>query len=256
MSIDNPVSPESTSINDSISDSYSITDESIYYIAALIFAVIISVSIAIVGISWLLPVVQSVALTLFMFPLLRRGRAKRALTLLGSWLLLQFIVIMFLSMAMPSQMEETIADGFNRRTEMLAWFYAMDPPPAGLVDSLGSRLVEILVMVIGSIATAGLIGFWLLVRGVNLAAFYSGAILAALSDTASGIGAFPIWTTLRLAGYGLLTFIAAGTLTNPSHSIITYIRKRRVLLLIMALLILSGLLFEFTLPNIWRGWFS
>lgn len=244
MSIDEPI------------DDYAISDEPLYFGTALIFAFLTTTLSGILGLSWFLPLLQTITLAIFMLPLMRRGRVKRALALFASWLLIQFLVIMFLSMATPGQMEHAIADGFNRRTGMLAWFYASAEPPAGLVVGLGGRLLELLAVGVGSALTGGLVGFWFVVRGVNLAAFYSGTILAALSDTAIGIGAFPIWSLLRLVGYGLLTVIAAGPLLNRTQSLGLYFRQQRILLVWAIGLILFGLILELTLPDLWRTWFS
>lgn len=235
---------------------YTITDEPIFYGTAIVFAFLTTLLTGLLGISWLMPALQTIALTLFMFPLVRRGRLRQALLLLFGWLLLQFVLVMFLSMGLPGRMELTIADGFDRRTGMLAWFYASDLAPAGLIESLGSRLLEILAIVIGSIVTAGLVGFWLLIRGVNLAAFYSGTILAALSDTANGIGAFPIWTILRLGGYALISLIGGGMLITEAEPFNRYIQRRRTLLFWALGLTLLGLIFELILPDLWRTWFS
>ncbi len=108
-------------------------------------------------------------------------------------------------------------------------------------------------MLLGSLATGGLIGAFFLVRAVNFAAFGMGGLLAA---DVSSLAALPIWTLIKLAGYAGLFVLLSRPLLIKDFSATTLFNQNRRLLLISAGLMIGGLLLELFLPGLWSVWFG
>ncbi|MEM7126352.1 MAG: hypothetical protein AAF702_08510 [Chloroflexota bacterium] len=239
-----------------MSTDYSITDEIIYPTTLVIFAILTTLFPALLGQSWFMPIIQTIGMTLFLLFVIRRGRIKRALLLLGIWLGIQFVVITLLTTYLPTQLDYALSDGFTRRTAYMAWFYAGSEAPVGVTEGLLTRLLELLGTTAGTMATGGLLGNWILVRSVNAAAFYTGSLLGALNSPLNALGALPIWTLLRICGYSLFTLLFAEPLLSGNWSLGYYLRHRRMYFLIGLSLILLALLLENTIPNLWRSLFN
>ena len=104
-------------------------------------------------------------------------------------------------------------------------------------------------MIVGGLATAGLVGAWFLARTVNLAAYGTGILIRTLDD--GGLWrTVPYWTLLRVAGLGGLLTLCAEPLLTSQWSPLYYWRARRRLILISSTLLLLGLLLELFLPNL------
>lgn len=239
-----------------MSTEYSVTDDPIYFVALFVFTFLTTVLPAGLGQAWFLPLVQTLALTVFLIFIIRRGNIGKAILLVCLWALLQFVLITLLTTVLPGQLELIVADGFGRRAAFKEWFYAGSEPPAGLIDGVPGRIFETASVILGSLATGGLVGFWILVRSVNLAGFYAGGLLGALNQPLNALGALPLWTLLRLCGYALLSVLCAEPILSGKWALGYYIRNRRFYFGIAIGLVAFALLLENTLPGLWRSTFN
>lgn len=234
--------------------SYSLAHDPIFYITVGFFAGLTTGLPAAIGQPNFLPIVQTLALFIFLLIPLRQGLIRQALIVLGLWLAIQFALIVTLTWLLEANVERAFHDGFQYRMDYIAWFFGA--PTALRPDSFGvqplSRLIEVLGVLTGSLISGGLIGIWFLVKSVNLAAYGMGALVVALKSPASLLIALPLWSLLRIAGYaGLITIFSEPLLTNNWQPHF-YWRNHRRLLVAAGLLLLLGLLSELFLPDLWR----
>ena len=229
---------------------YELVKDPIFYITFGFFALLTTALPAALGQPNFLPIVQAVAITLFLAIPLRRGRIAIALVVLSSWLLLQFLVMIVGSALLPLVFERSIHDGFAYHRALLEWSATGLNLPGSILQSPGSRLVEFFGILLGSLLSAGLVGLWFLVRAVNQFGYGVGR-LALEGSPMLILGLMP-WRLATLAGYaGLTVMLAQPLLTNkwnPAH----YFTKQRRLLTASLLLIVLGLILEFALPGLWR----
>lgn len=231
----------------------SITRDPIYYITAAFYALLTTALPALLGQVRFLPILQAIVLTTFIAVPLYHRHPRGALQVIVWWLPIQYITLVILTALFRSQIEQAIPNGFLFQGELAAWFYADGPLPVAVDATLGARLGEFAGVVVGSLGTAGLVGNWLVMRDLNLAAYSTGVLLAVLDNPARIPLTIPWWTLLRVAGYaGLVVVLAEPLLTytwSPSH----YWRNRRRLLLTSVALVIAGLLAEWVLPGLIAG---
>lgn len=234
---------------------YELTQDPIFYGTVIFFAVITTGVPGVMGQPNFMPAVQALALTVFTALALYRAGVDSALRVATLWLVIQALLLLLLSWALPASVERAIHDGFLVRTGLMEWAYG-GGLPGGLSDAPLARLGEIAGVVLGSLATVGLAGAWFLVKGVNLLAYAGGSLWRGL-DTPAGLllGLAP-WRLAQLAGYtGLFVLLMQPLLLNkwqPSH----FFPAQRRLLLLSAGLIAFGLLAELLLPGLWRAIFA
>jgi hypothetical protein len=234
-------------------DTYSLTRDPLYYVTVGFFALLTTALPGLLGQPRFLPVIQALALTIFIALPLRKGHIRGALNVMAIWLTLQYILMALLSWAFGGLVERAMANGFVYQGELAAWFYGSARLPGSLHAAPLARLVEIAGIVLGSMLTAGLVGAWFLVRAVNLAGYSTGTLLASLDTPALVPLVLPIWSLLRLAGYaGLIVLLAEPLLTNQWAIAFYWARRRRLLLLSLGLII-AGLIAELVLPSLIAG---
>ncbi len=150
----------------------------------------------------------------------------------------------------PLQLEAALNDGFAYRGAIAAWFFGGAPHPDALASNSASYIIEVVGIVIGSLATAGLVSIWVLVRIVNLAGYGTGTLLASLLNPGQILLVIPYWTLLRVAGYaGVIILCAMPMLTSywsPSY----YWQNHRKLIFVSIGLIVVGFLIQLFLPGI------
>lgn len=236
-----------------MSSKESITNDPIFYIVAAIFALLTTALPAGQGQTALLPLLQTLGFFAFTLMLIRAGNTERALWMALLWLAIQFAAVLVITWLLPDQAERAIRDGFDRRVALLEWFYAASPQPDSWQTRPGARVLEVAGVILGSLFTGGLVGSWFLMRATNLAAFYSGALIAAPATPLVLIAALLPWTLLRLAGYAGLVIVLAEPLLTGNWSPGHYVRERGRWLQIAAGLLVAGLLLEWFLPGAWRA---
>ena len=232
---------------------YNLIQDPLYYVTLLFFALVTTVPPALIGQPTFLPVAQAISLTIFAALAIRRGSLRQALIVVGIWLITQFVLMAALTWLVPTRLDLVFANGFNLRTATLQWFYTGQDLPRTLAVGSGTVLMEAAGVILGSLATGGLIGAFFLVRAVNFAAFGMGGLLAA---DVSLLAALPIWTLIKLAGYAGLFVHLSRPLLIKDLSATTLLGQHRRLLMISAGLLIGGLLLELFLPGLWSGWFG
>ena len=232
---------------------YNLVQDPLFYVTLLFFALVTTVPPALIGQPTFLPVAQAISLTVFAAMAIRRGSPRQALVVVAIWLVAQFVLMMALTWLLPTRLDLVFANGFNLRTATLQWFYTGQDLPRTLPGNPGATLMEGAGVLLGSLATGGLIGAFFLVRAVNFAAFGMGGLLA---EGASLLAALPIWTLIKLAGYAGLFTLLSRPLLIKDFSATTLFNQNRRLLLISAGLMIGGLLLELFLPGLWSVWFG
>jgi hypothetical protein len=150
--------------------------------------------------------------------------------------------------------EAAINDGFAVRGAVASWLYSGGPLPGGLASEPGARLLELCGVILGSLATAGLVGAWFLARATNLAAFVTGGLLGVIDRPFLLPLAVPVWSLIEIAGYAGLVMLCAEPLLTSNWSPRFYWSERRRLLLVSLGLVVAGFVLELLLPPIWtRG---
>lgn len=234
--------------------SYSLARDPLFYITVGFFAFLTTSLPTVIGQPNFLPLVQTVALFIFLLIPLRQGLIRQGLWVMALWLGIQFIVVAALTWFLEARAERAFHDGFQYRMAYVAWFYGAADAirPDGFTAAPLARLIELAGILLGSLLSVGLLGIWFLVKSVNLAAYNMGVLLVALNSATGLLLALPIWSLLRIAGYaGLVILFSEPGITGhwqPKH----YWRTRRNLIVRSGGLLLLGLLLELFLPDLWR----
>jgi len=233
--------------------SYNLIQDPLYYVTVIFFILITTVPPALIGQPTFLPLAQGISLTLFAALAVRRGSLRQALIVVGLWLALQFLLMTAMTWLLPTRLDLAFVNGFNLRTATLQWFYTGLGYPHSLAVRPGSVLMEVAGVLLGSLATGGLIGAFFIVRAVNFAAFGMGGLLAAGTGI---VAALPIWTLIKVAGYAGTFILFSRPLLTGNFSPSTLLSQNRRLLMVSLGLIGGGLLLEYFLPGLWSGWFA
>lgn len=228
----------------------SITNDTIYYVMAALFALLTTALPALMGQPRFLPIIQTLSLTTFVTIALRHRNVRGALTVMAIWLPIQFILLTLLTTLLPTQVEHAFTDGFAYRASITNWFFGSAPHPNGLAAGWTASIVEIVAILVGSLTTAGLLGVWFLVRLVNQAAYGTGILLATIDNSLYTLLVIPYWTLLRAAAYAGLIVICAMPLLTYQWSPAYYWRNHRRLIVTSLVLLLLALLFELFLPGL------
>jgi hypothetical protein len=208
------------------------------------FALLTTALPALLGQPRFLPVVQTVSLTVFAALALRHRNLAGALQVMALWLMIQFAAMTLAARFFGGQVEAAINDGFTYRGAIAAWFFGAGPLPGSLSVEPVRRGVEVMLVTLGSLVSAGLLGIWVIVNVLNRAAFGVGVLLSALESGGNALFTLPVWTLLRVTGYAGATALFAEPLLISAWSARRLWDERRGLLLVSGALILAGLALE------------
>ena len=249
----NPVSSPPGGSSNGMTDrrKYDLTEDPVFYVTLAIFCFLTTFLPAFLGQPNLLPILQTAALTIFLAIPLRRGKVSMAILVVSLWLVLQFLIMSIGTALLPRPFERAIHDGFSYYESLLLWLHSggglQEPLTAGPLARVG----EFVVVLLGSLLTAGLIGVWFLARAVNELGLVVG-IMAPGSAAALLVGLMP-WRVMTIAGHaGLVVLLAQPILTN-SWNPAKYIGRHRRLMRSSIVLVVLGLLLEYTAPDLWKG---
>lgn len=233
---------------------YSIARDPLFLITAAFFAPLTTVGPALLGQHRLMPMMQALALVAFMAVALRQRAPRRALLVVAIWVALQLVVMIALGALASGSVEQAIPDGFALHSGLLEWAYTDVRAPGGVQATPLQRLLELVIVLAGSLLTGGLVGAWVLVRTVNQTGFAIGVLLSELEGVGFLVALLP-WALLRIAAYtGIVTLLAEPLWSrnwSPGH----YLSQRRQLVLISIILLIISLALEAILPPIWPGLF-
>ena len=229
---------------------YDLTKDPIYYITFGFFALLTTALPAVLGQPNFLPIAQTVALTLFLAVPLRRGLVGRGILVLSVWLILQTLMMIVGTALLPVVFERAIHDGFAYHRSLLEWSVTGQDLPGWLLNSPGSRLVDLFGVLLGSLLSAGLVGIWFLMRAVNQFAYAVGR-LAMEGPAGLFLGLMP-WRLSMIAGYAGFVVLLAQPLLNNTWNPAFYVTRQRRLITVSIALVAVGLLLEVSLPGVWR----
>ena len=232
---------------------YNLIQDPLYYVTLLFFVLVTTLPPALIGQPTFLPVAQALGLMIFTALAVRRGSPRQALIVVSVWLVAQFVLLVTLTWLFPTRLDLAFANGFNFRTAYLQWFYTGQDLPHSLAGSPGAILIEVAGVILGSLATGGVIGAFFLVRAVNFTAFGMGGLLA------GGVGiiaALPLWTFFKVGGYACFFVLFSRPILTGNLLPSTLSGPTRRLLTLGAGLLIGGFFLEFFLPGLWSAWFG
>ena len=244
-------SPDSSPNGMSAGRRYDLITDPIFYGTLGFFALLTTLLPAALGQPNLLPILQTLALTIFLAIPLRRGMVDKGIAVLTVWLALQLLVMTVGSALLPQLFERAIHDGFEYHRAILEWSVTGQGLPGWLLVNPLSRFGEMAGVLLGSLFSAGLAGLWFLMRAVNQFGYVAGR-LAAGGSGGLLLGLMP-WRLVTIAGYsGSVLLLAQPLLTNNWNFVYYFTRQRR-LVTASAILISLGLLLELTLAGLWQS---
>ena len=229
---------------------YDLTADPIFFVTFGFFAVLTTLMPAALGQANFLPILQALALTIFVAIPLRRGRVDRGIWVITLWIGLQLLVMSAGSALLPQLFERAVRDGFGYHRTLLEWSVTGEGLPGWILANPLSRLGEIVGVLFGSLLTAGLAGLWFLMRAVNQFGYAAGR-LAASGSAGFLLGLMP-WRMVTIAGYAGFVILLAQPLLNNNWNPISYLTRQRRLVTVSASLLALGLLLELTLPVLWQ----
>lgn len=232
---------------------YDLTRDPVFF-GTLVFFVLLTTAVpGLMGQPNFMPVIQALGLTIFTAIALRRAGVGSALRVATVWLLVQGLFLLLLTWLLPAPIEKAIHDGFLIRAGLVEWVYAGSVFPGSLLAAPLARLGEIAGIVLGSLATVGLVGGWFLVKGVNLLAYGMGSLWRGTGSPLGILLGLAPWRLAQLTGYtGLFVLLIQPLLLNnwnPAH----YLSTQRRLILVSLALVIGGLIAELFLPGLWRA---
>lgn len=230
-----------------------LVNEPIFNITVGVFALLTTAFPAAMAQFRFMPIVQAIALTVFLTMAVRRGNFRAGYTVMGLWIFVQFTTLLVITLLLPATVQRAIADGFNHRQGLLEWIYGAALYPSGLLANPGAYLTEFAGVLIGGVATAGLLGSWFLMRLINLTAYSIGALTLITEGPFAAVIPLLLWHILRIAGYACLLPILAMPALSGIWSPRYYWQNHRRPLLIGLGLIVAALLFEAILAPLWPG---
>lgn len=237
---------------------YNLSRDPVFFATVGFFALLTTGLPVVLGQFRFLPIVQSVALTVFLFVPLRQRDLRSALIVVFLWLGLTMAAVFALTWYDAVRVESAFEDGFMYRAAFAEWYYAdnaqSSPLPASFATQPLASIVEIAGIILGSLLTAGLVGAWFLMKAANLAAFGAASLAPTLPNPLWILVALPVWSILQvIGGGGLLVLLAeplaSGKMTAGLHELG---RSRRLPLLLFGSMFVLGILLEFVLPPFWH----
>ena len=232
---------------------YDLTRDPLFYATVVFFVFLTTAVPGLMGQPNFMPVIQALGLTVFTAIGLRRAGVGAALRVATVWLVTQAFFFLLLAWLLPVPVEKAIHDGFVYRAGLMEWAFAGNAIPGALLAAPLARLGEIVGVVLGSLATVGLVGGWFLVKGVNLLAYGMGSLWRGIGSPLGILLGLAPWRLAQLAGYtGLFVLLIQPLLLNnwnPAH----YLTTQRRLIVVSLALVAGGLIAELFLPGLWRA---
>lgn len=230
---------------------YVLTRDPLFY-ATLAFFALLSVGLpGLLGQPWMIGLLPTLVLTLFLAIPLRRGRIGDAARVAAIWLTVHLLTGIVVTWLLPGQMERAISEGFLYRRSLLQWFYTAQNLPHSLLSAPLERMAEVVALLAGSLVSGGVIGLWLWVRAINLVAFGAGALLADGTGLPGLLAALSPWSLLQLAGLGGWVILLALPLWSGRWSLTSLFREQRRLAQIALICLLAGYGAELALASFW-----
>ncbi len=237
---------------------YNLSRDPVYFAMVGFFALLTTGFPLVLGQFRFLPLVQALALAVFLLIPLRRRDLRSALIVVFLWLALTMVTVFALTWFDAMRTERAFEDGFNYRAAFAEWYYANNaqssPLPASFATQPLVSVVEILGIVLGSLLTAGFVGAWFLMKMANLAAFGAATLGHTLPNPLQVVFAMPLWSIFQIIGAGGLLVLLAEPLASGRFGagLREFGRSRRLPLLVFGGMFVLGILLELLLPPFWH----
>jgi hypothetical protein len=237
---------------------YALNRDPVFYLTVAFFALLTTAMSLIMGQLRFLPIVQALALGVFLLIPLRRRDLRGALSVVFLWLALTMATVFALTSFDPVRMERAFENGFLHRAAFAEWYYAADaqgsPLPASFATQPIPSLAEIVGITLGSLFSAGFVGAWFLMKLANLAAFSAASLVSTLPNLLWIFVALPIWSILQIVGGGGLLVVLAEPLASGRFmaGLRDLGRDRRLPLLVFGGIFVLGILLEVVLAGVWH----
>ena len=237
---------------------YNLSRDPVFFAMVGFFALLTTGFPLVLGQFRFLPLVQALALAVFLLVPLRRRDLRSALVVVFLWLALTMATVFALTWFDAMRTERAFENGFNYRAAFAEWYYAnsaqSSPLPASFATQPLASIVEILGIVLGSLLTAGFVGAWFLMKVANLAAFGAATLALTLQSPLLVVVALPLWSILQVIGGGGLLVLLAEPLASGRFGagLREFGRGRRLPLLVFGGMFVLGILLELALPPFWH----
>jgi hypothetical protein len=237
---------------------YNLSRDPIFFVTVGFFALLTTGLPVVLGQFRFLPVIQALALTVFLLVPLRRRDLRSALIAVFLWLALATAMVFALTWFDAVRAERAFEDGFLYRAAYAEWYYASNaqgsPLPASFATQPLASIAELVGIVLGSLLTAGLVGAWFLMKMANLASFGAASLLLTLPNPLWFVVALPVWSILQVIGAGGLVVLLAEPLASGKFraGLRELGRSRRLPLLLFGGMFVLGIFLEFVLPPFWH----
>ena len=233
-------------------DRYQLTSDPAYYVMAGVFAFLTTALPSALGQPTLMPLAQALALTVFVAIPVRSGLWKHAALVMLLWVALELAVVAGLTVLFTDHMERSFPSGFEFRSGVLAWVFGATAWPETASIPPARPLADVAGVVVGSVATGGLVGNWFLVRYVNVTGFAIGIVTRAIGASPGLYLSIPPWSMLRIAGMASAVILLSEPLLAGKWSPTFYWSNRRVLLISSLTLLVLSFLVGATAPAMWQ----
>ena len=157
-----------------------------------------------------LPLVQALALSIFLLVPLRRRDLRSALFVIFLWLALSMATVFALTWFDAAWTDACLRERLQLprglcRMVLRRQRGVQGRLPASFVTQPLASVVELLGFVLGSLLTVGFVGAWFLMKVANLAAFGAATLASTLPNPFLAVVALPLWSILQvIRGGGLL----------------------------------------------------
>jgi hypothetical protein len=236
---------------------YNLSRDPVFFAMVGFFALLTTGFPLVLGQFRFLPLVQALALAIFLLVPLRRRDLRSALIVVFLWLALTMITVFALTWFDATRTERAFEDGFAYRAAFAEWYYAnapSSPLPASFAMQPLASVAELLGIVLGSLLTAGFVGAWFLMKVANLAAFGAATLGNTLPNPLGVVIALPLWSIAQIIGAGGLLVLLAEPLASGRFGagLREFGRSRRLPLLVFGGMFVLGILLELVLPPFWH----
>lgn len=237
-------------------DRQQLTKDPVYFIMVAVFAALTTALPALLGQTRFLPVVQAIAVTIFLAIPIRAGHWRRGVLVFAVWLTVGLIVASTLAWFAPVYMGTTLASHPDLQAQIVAWTFDAGGWPGVVTSQPVRRMIELAAYALSSLATAGLAGNWFVMRSMNQIGLSIGVVGSTIGGPSGLLLAIPVWNLLQISGMSSLVILLSEPILSGRWSPRFYWESRRTLILMSSLLVLAGLALETIAPPLWQSWIS
>ena len=229
-----------------------LTADPAYFVMAGVFALLTTMLPIALGQPRILPALQAAMLTAFAAFPIRAGLWRRSALLSAMWLAITLLLVVTLTRIAPVYVEASLTNGFEYRSQLLEWVYGVAGYPSWHASDAATIALTAAAFLIGSLGTAGLVGYWFVFQQLNHLGYSLGLVWSATGGMGGLLLAIPWWGLLQVVGLTGLVILLSEPLLRHSWSVRRYWNDRKALILGSLILLIIGLLCSVFMPPIWQ----